>query len=129
MAVHNQRVLDCLVERIDEFPDWVATVAFYKALHVVEAVFYRAPGVRNHGQSHEDRENILKRTRRFRELYNHYRPLWSASMVARYIGDRETKFTDYMSPDMVQSKLLDHHLHRLQESARKFLPKKLANQL
>jgi len=51
---------DFLVDVLREgrFPDWAATVAFYKAVHVVEAVF--AADLGRDSTSHTDREESLK---------------------------------------------------------------------
>ncbi len=38
LASSNQNLIDHLIHE-NAFHDWLATVAFYKAIHVVEAVF------------------------------------------------------------------------------------------
>jgi hypothetical protein len=77
-------LLALLLPQLDEFPDWVTTVAFYKALHIVEAVFANDINVR-HGTGHEHRERVLKTTTKYRHLYKYYRPLYTASVKARYL--------------------------------------------
>lgn len=39
LASRNHRTLLYLLEKHDDPPEWVTTVAFYKAVQVVEAVF------------------------------------------------------------------------------------------
>ena len=83
-AVHNMDVIAYLIEK-DRFRDWTATVTFYTALHIVEAVFFQnTKHTRTkHGHNHEDRENILKGNRSFKKIYENYSPLQSSSIIAR----------------------------------------------
>ena len=64
---------------------WVAVVAFYTALHVVEAVFakLRHGGI-EHTSTHYERRNILRNVRQYQKLWQHYRPLHDAASDARY---------------------------------------------
>ncbi len=126
LANHNQDLLDILVTEIEKFPDWATTVAFYKALHIVEAVFACENPAR-HGADHPSRERILKTIPKYTHIYRHYRVLYSASMVARYMQDNQTDFTNYLSPQAVIDKLLKHRLHEIEKSAVKQL--KNPNQL
>jgi len=121
-GLHNIKVIDYL-RRNPEFCDWTATVTFYTALHVVEAVFFhdRAHTNHRHGQSHENRERILKGTNSYQNIHRHYRPLQSASVVARYLHQRGTTFQQYMSTKKVQDRLIKYHLRELIKSASKFL--------
>ncbi len=64
----------------NRFPDWKATVAFYKAVHLVEVLF--AHQGRPPGGSHTRRNNTLKRD--FPDLWREYRPLYAFSRMARY---------------------------------------------
>jgi hypothetical protein len=63
MAVEQAHVLkakaneDFLGTIDDRYPEWMVTVAFYKAVHLVEAVFARE-GV--HSQGHVDRNTRLQ---------------------------------------------------------------------
>lgn len=77
-AEHNQAFLSTIDP--NRFPDWVATAAFYKAVHLVEGLFaheHRPPG-----GSHTRRNNILKRD--YQELWKEYRPLYAFSRMGRY---------------------------------------------
>lgn len=76
-AQHNQAFLDVIDK--NAFPDWAITVSFYKAVHLVEALFTNKQ-VR--GGSHIRRNNTLKRT--FPAIWRDYRPLYAFSRVARY---------------------------------------------
>jgi hypothetical protein len=105
------------------FSDWVTTVAFYKAVHLVEAVFDHDH--LGHSGDHRQRAVFLKSKPRYQMLFQNYRPLKSASEIARYLRDGGGKhykgFDDYLGPAEVQSEILDHHLFQLERSARKLL--------
>jgi hypothetical protein len=79
-AESNQRFLDTIS---DEFADWLAIVAFYKAVHLVEAMFARQ-GAPSH--SHFHRNQRLKR--HFPMIWKHFRPLFDASKLVRYSDHR-----------------------------------------
>ena len=98
---------------------WIATTAFYKALHVVEAVLANDPAI-GHSCDHLDREQTLKRERRYAHICRHYLPLARAATNARYLLSCSC-FDDYLTPEQVVSQLLLHHLKQLDNSARKFL--------
>ena len=128
----NQEALDFLLREDSRFPEWIATVAFYKAVHVVEAVLV----VQGIGSStdHWERLNQLKRDKRFTKMHEHFRPMFNASLIARYLSDVDGNtgfktFTDYIPADQVKAKLVRHRLHQLEESAVKFLTKDLADKL
>ncbi len=103
-------------------PDWAATVAFYKAVHIVEAVFFNdVPG--KHSTSHSDRERTLK-TSRYSHIYKDYAHLLNASRIARYLesnGVGEYKsFADFMDLSAV-NKLVAQRLYGVEQKAIAFL--------
>jgi hypothetical protein len=61
------------------------------------------------------REEILKE--RYGEIYRHYAPLKTASIIARYLADRKgptyQTFTDYMTMQQVQSVVVNHRLRQI----------------
>lgn len=67
------------------YDDWAITVAFYKAIHVVEAVF--ANDRNFHSTSHFDRENQLKLPK-FKHISRDFSHLSTLSRIARYLGDQ-----------------------------------------
>ncbi len=123
LANRNQAVLEYLLQQPDCCAEWIVTVAFYKALHLVEALF--AHDGKGHGHSHEQRDRMLKGEPRYRHIYKHYRPLWAASVVARYLenpwGDSFRSFADYLSPQDVQQKMVGHHLRQIERSVERLL--------
>lgn len=63
----------------DRFGDWQATVAFYVAVHLVEKLrAYRG----QHSDNHGDRERAVRKDDP--KIYNAYRQLFDASLIARY---------------------------------------------
>ncbi len=57
LANHNHDLMLHLLQS-GRFGDWATTAAFYKAVHIVEAVF--AADMGKHSTSHVDRELTLK---------------------------------------------------------------------
>ena len=58
LANRNHDALGALLNASDEHPEWVATIAFYKALQIVEAAF--ATAGHGHGHGHSKRLVILQ---------------------------------------------------------------------
>ncbi len=56
----NQKTLAHLCQDVSVHGPWVAVVAFYKALQIVEAVFANDPDIR-HCTDHGSRERALKK--------------------------------------------------------------------
>jgi len=75
-AQRNQAFLDTIT---DEFPDWLAIVAFNKAVHLVEALFARK-GV----PSHDHRHRNTKLKRNYPGIWIDFGPLYQASKWLRY---------------------------------------------
>ena len=126
LANKNQAVLRHLSSDLDSYSEWVATVAFYKALHIVESVFVEI-GVGN-ASDHGDRLKKLKAGRRFDHIFKHYRPMWVASTVARYLEDPSdqtpySSFQDYLRPEQVMKDIVCHRLRQVEKSALKLCPK------
>ena len=134
LVMHNVEVLRGLCERSGHH-DWVSVVAFYTALHAVEALFARdKPDNRAHGQSHENRERLLKSNPRYKNIYKHYRPLQGIATVARYLEDprgRATRkvsreiecFDEYLSEREVRTEVVGHRLHQVLGSTAHLLSK------
>ena len=76
-ADHNQSFLTSIDSK--RYSDWVVTVGFYKAVHVVEALFAT---IGKHSDNHRDRHDKLKRD--YPEIWLHYLPLYTLSRRARY---------------------------------------------
>jgi hypothetical protein len=128
LANRNQEALAYLLAAPSPFFEWVSITAFYKAMHIVEAVFFNheAPPTQ-HTVTHSDRNHILKI--RYPNLLRNYRPLFNASLVARYlayedmsIDQQYTSFSQYMPANVVRSLLLGHYLVQPEANALPLLP-------
>ena len=127
IAENNQAMIEHLLQKSEGnfqvFAPWVITIAFYKALHLVECILYvdgfldrRKPF---HSQNHTERNDTL-RQRKYAKLWKHYYALYNASMTARYLtdagtGDIEQYFKQYFcSVDKIRSTMLNHHLRQIE---------------
>ena len=118
----NQRTLGHLCQDVSVHGPWVAVVAFYKALHIVEAVFANDPEIR-HCTDHGSREMTLKRKTKYEHIHRQYAPLSRAATIARYLhhsGKDYHSFFDDMDAGKIESELLFFRLHELEKSAAKF---------
>ena len=130
-AKDNLSALKYCQERIEDFPQWATVIAFYTALHVVEAVFAADTELtasnRAHSDDHYDRNDKLKRNKRFQHIWKHYQPLFNDSLIARYLqSDRTTpdffeSFSDYMSPSDIVDTHINHNLRQIILSSRRLL--------
>lgn len=66
----------------DDFPDWMATVAFYTAIEFVEKLLAKHG---HHSTDHFSRKTALKRYYPDRQLNAAYYELYNASLDARYL--------------------------------------------
>lgn len=119
LANRNHEVLAHLLTD-GRFLDWAATVAFYKAVHVVEAVF---ANVGFHSNSHNEREKSLK-SPRYKGIFSSYVHLSAASRIARYLeasgAGAFSSFADYMDEAAVR-RLVKVRLYRVEQNALPFL--------
>jgi hypothetical protein len=119
LAAHNQETIDFLLTGGDRFPDWTVTVAFYTALHLVDAMLDRIEGI--DGVDHQQRGLILRNNRRYANVLKHYNALKEASQIARYLSDRSgtrsfKTFSDYCRPDRAKPDFIDGRLRELRKS-------------
>ncbi len=128
-AADNQKTIDYLLSSSDPIQlRWVVVVAFYKSLHIVEAVFDADQQfTQSHCLDHGERNRILKTTNRYKQIWKMYRPLFQVSLVARYLQTNATpsqtyaKFEDYMSRQKVETEIINHYLMQLEKTASKWI--------
>ena len=118
LAEHNQQTIAHLAKGFTMFSDWITTVAFYRALHLVEAAFACDSQVL-HRSDHTRRNRVLKKNPKYQTLYRFYRRLWQASNVARYL-ERQGKsavatFASYMTPEDVKNDVLGDWLPKIEK--------------
>lgn len=118
-ANRNHGALEYLMNGADCYSEWVTTVAFYKAVHVVEAMLFHQYGI----NSHDHRKRLGTLQSRNKELYKQFRPLHQASMVARYLCSANghhtqyAKFGDYLSAESVVQEMVHRRLARVEQIA------------
>jgi len=111
---HNLQVLRHL-STDKQYSDWVVIVAAYAALHVLEALIFLKDDKRirdKHCSDHGAREDVFKNI--YPTIWKKYRPLFSASKVARYLkieGEQGQTFRGYYSDDFVCDKLFKKYFH------------------
>lgn len=134
LANRTLESLGCLIRGGSRHSIWVTTLAFYRALHVVQ-VALRLEGD-GHCTNHDERHRVLKTHRKYNEIFKHYKQLHDMSLVARYLQDRGNSgystFDDYLPPAQVLATVVHHLLARVEKSALKFIERKnssLAKQL
>ena len=121
IAEKNQAVIDLLLPHVSLHPEWVVTVAFCRAVHLIEGLFARESSP-FHSVNHEERLNRLKRDRRYENIFKHFRPLFTASLIARSMeadGAEHPLFTAHMSSARVQSDILNHRLRQVEAGAQR----------
>lgn len=124
LANKNHAALLHLMRDAPAYPEWIATIAYYKAVQVVEAVLVSRG---RSSCSHANRLDAVKRIGR-PELHRHLRAMWAASSVARYLYDNSkqasyTSFSDYMDPSQVVELLVRRRLRPIERLCLAMLPK------
>lgn len=117
-ANRNQGALEHLCLDIECFAPWVVTVAFYKALHIVDAVLSH-DGIRVY--DHSSRLSALRRENKLKYIYKHFSPLYRISQVARYLEDVETFEDKYSNVGEAVRDSLFNRLRNIETSSKKFI--------
>lgn len=129
-AQHNERLLTELKASLS-YKDWLVTVAFYTAIHYIEADFFNNPNIihteitirtdrsgRWTHSPHVQRENLLIRHNYPQSVWQGLRSLRNASSIARYLltpgptgtevgTDAQTHWTGEDARDFVDVDLLN----------------------
>jgi hypothetical protein len=121
VANDNHVTLAFLLQDIETHLPWVGTVAFYKALHVVEAAL--DAGFGTHMPDHTSRYRFLANENRLKNVFKHYYPLYMMSQKARYLSNcaGKVRFVDHVDANDMINTYLKHHLLQVEQSAAKFL--------
>jgi hypothetical protein len=118
LANKNNDALLFLLPSIQKHSEWIATIAFYKALHVVEAGL-RSLGYR-YAHGHKHRLDLVLVRPELKPIYKHYRVLYEASCIARYLYNHETEkdfdlFSQFMDANDVRQELLGIRLRGVED--------------
>lgn len=124
LANKNQIALSTLIQDKSPHSEWIATIAFYKAIHVIEAAC-RQLGMK-HAHNHNTRLELLRVKNEFKPIYKHFRHLYVASCIARYLHDNENKksyssFDDYLEPSIVAQELVQIRLKHIEDGLLQYL--------
>lgn len=92
----------------NEYPDWVSVVAFYSALHFVDAYLLLKHGL--HYDHHAERDRAV--ALHMREVYAEYHRLYDLSFRSRY-----KKVEDNPSPEEA-NQAVTLELYRVEEFVR-----------
>ena len=116
--------LKYLLADVDNHPEWAVTVAFYKAVHIVEAVFAHEKGW--HSNSHSWRLDVLKEQLNYKPIFKPFRTLYSLSRTARYLEDSSgsgsySSFADRMPSQKIQEKVVNGLLKTVEDNSLRFL--------
>jgi hypothetical protein len=108
-ARHNSAFLSSIS---DEYPDWLATAAFYVAVQLIEQLLAK----RNlHSADHHQRNTRVRSD--FQAIHKSYKALYNASLIGQY-----DPLQDALPIDQVRNVLISRHL----EAVRSFVTAKLA---
>ena len=122
LAKRLQCTISYLSKENDQHSEWIAVTAFHRALHLSEAVLLTKRI--DYDRTHVGRDQALKRTRSTKNIWKHYRPLWQASCIARYLAfhdDEYIDFSSFMEPAEVISESIEYRLRELEKSVPKQL--------
>lgn len=114
--MHNRQLLPLLPAT---HHDWIATVAFYTALHAVDAAiaFHGVEDITDHGA----RKHILIKTNTLKQVCRHFLPLYDISRTVRYMADP----TSWIRPDRIDAEILAGHLYPIEQSVCKLIGQQL----
>lgn len=107
-AERNRRFLNSI--SLHDFPEWVAVVAFYTAVHLVEQI--RAKAHDGDSTSHEDRLEYVQH-RLPAAIHSAYQILQNVSMLARYQSTAD--FFAQFQPEDVDREIVNTRLVQIED--------------
>ena len=127
LANRNHATLAVLLPNAEDHPEWVTTIAFYKAVQIFEAVF--AKQNIDASTSHRARAHTIKRKLKNEHLFKQYNALLTASKIARYLSDSESnlsykKFSDFMPPSSIIERVIKKRLIPIEQQCKALLSSK-----
>ena len=104
---HNRKLVSLIPTT---HPDWMVTVTFYVALHIVDALleFDGVEGV----NSHETRNKVLIRTNRYQKIWDHYQPLHDLCRRIRYLAQPN----QWITLDDIPTQVFGEFLYPIEKS-------------
>lgn len=140
-AARNKITISYLRDGGDKHNGWAACVAFYTALHFIEAIFdYKYPGL--HSSDHSERYKKLRLfatgDKDFELIFKRYNILRMAADVARYLAQtrddkgRSSKtsrefecFSQLIAPEEFDEKILNHCLKPIEDTVHSLMTQKI----
>ena len=116
LAARNAKALEYIKARIDDFPEWVVTIAFYEALHSIEAAMACDPTIQR-SISHKERNSLIRQDSGYKSVWRSYKSLYDTSCIARYMDDGEINFSTYMSRAEIENTVIGEWLHHVKAFA------------
>jgi hypothetical protein len=110
-AEHNREIIAHLQQGGDVYLDWVVTVLFYTALHLVDQVLYH--NARLNPRNHRQRHAAIANEPALAPIYGDYRELEHQSRRSRYECARFT---------VDQVRRLSAHLVRIEQIVNAVVP-------
>lgn len=109
---HNRDFLSTIA-----FPytDWIVTVAFYTALHAVDALL-AAEGVKR-VTDHRSRNGVLMDTNRYQKIWKLFSPLYNLSQTVRYLANP----ADWVPYSCISRDILGRYLYPIEDSVKGLL--------
>ena len=121
-ARDNRATCLLLLDSDPQSQAWATTIAFYCALHLVEAAL-AVEG--RHSEDHMVRNMHLKTTRKLQNIWRNYKPLYDNSLKARYLttdsDSAETLVREFLGEDKVREKIIGHYLRQVEKSVAKII--------
>lgn len=125
LANKNHDALADLLNSGGDHPEWVVTMAFYKALQILEGIFAGIPSI-GHDCGHRMRAKHLNNARfNLRPIQKAYKGLYEASVNARYHPE---SFPSYISQGGAE-KILKKRLRVFEQNSLQFLSQSARNNL
>jgi hypothetical protein len=111
--LHNRRFL---AQIPPDYPDWQVTVAFYAALHSIDALL-AFDKVIDRVINHDTRNAVLMHTNKYAFLNKKYQPLYSLARTVRYLADR----TKWVPSHTIQANVIGRYLFPIEQSVQKLM--------
>ena len=114
--MHNRAFLSTIQPA---YPDWLVTVAFYVALHAVDALltYDNVAGV----TSHSARNETLLRTNKYLAVRKCYMPLYDLSQTVRYLADP----TKWVPASEIEKNIINRLIYPIEKSVENLMKQDL----
>lgn len=121
-AEHNRAFLDSITD--DRFADWMAVVAFYTAVHLVERLrTLNHNASEQHSRDHQHRREFVQS--QHKQIHTAYHELFNASLIARY--QTVNSFQTQLNVKDIKTRLINGYLAEIESyTAAKFSPQQQA---